>query len=265
MTRRGKIAAAIIFVAVLVVVAAAVGFLVLRDDGPDAATTDDAVAVLEDRQTDAHPEDASVGAPSAETTPVESQPVDGVWNVDTSIGTTEYPFDDRSYVGYRVQEELASIGGNTVVGRTPGVDGALTIAGTQITEVRLVADFEQLRSDSSDRDSSLRDQALETNTFPEASFVLTTPIELDSIPADGETITTDATGDLTLHGVTNTVTIPLEATLVGDTIAVVGRAPVAFADYDIDAPTAALVVSIDDVGELELQLFFARAGITSAG
>ncbi len=238
--------------AVVAVAVFATWFFLLRDDAPDAATSDDAIATLGDDATSIPPGTA----PDPSATPAS---VDGVWTVDPSIGTADYPFDDRSYVGYRVTEELASIGGNTVVGRTPGVIGQLEIAGTQIITVNLLADFTRLESDSSGRDSEMRTQALETATFPEATFELTEPVDLGTVPSNGETIAVDAVGELTLHGVTNTVTVPLEATLVGDTIVVVGRASVAFAEYDIATPTAAIVVSVDDVGELEFQLFFTRA------
>ncbi|HYN33372.1 MAG TPA: YceI family protein [Ilumatobacteraceae bacterium] len=251
MSRRTKILIGAGGLGVLVAVFG-VWFFLVRDDAPDAATTDAAIAALGD-------DTGSIPPGSAPTDGVGPAPVDGVWTVDNGVGTSDYPFDDRSYVGYRVTEELASIGTNTVVGRTPGVSGRLEIAGTKILAVDLLADFTRLESDSSGRDSTLRTQALETDTFPDATFELTGPIDLGTVPSIGETITVDAVGELTLHGVTNTITVPLEATLVGDTIAVVGRATVAFADYDIDTPTAAIVVSVDDVGELELQLFFTRA------
>jgi len=228
-------------------------FFLLRDDAPDAATSDAAIAALGD-DTGSTPSGTPPGGTAAPGS------ADGVWVVDTSIGTADYPFDDRTYVGYRVTEELASIGTNTVVGRTPGVSGRLEIAGTRMVMVDILADFTRLESDSSARDSALRTQSIETDTFPEATFELTEPIELGEVPANGETITVDAVGELTLRGVTNPITVPLEATLVGDTIVVVGRASVAFADFDIATPTAALVVSVDDVGELEFQLFFTRAG-----
>jgi len=126
--------------------------------------------------------------------------------------------------------------------------------------VDILADFTRLESDSSGRDSALRTQALETAAFPEATFVSTGPVDLGEVPANGDTITVDAIGELSLHGVNNIITVPLEATLVGDTIVVVGRASVAFADFDIATPTAAIVVSVEDVGELEFQLFFTRSG-----
>jgi len=238
--------------AAVAVVAVAAWFFFLRDDAPDAATSDAAIAALGDDTGSIPPGNTPSGS-------VEPASVDGVWTVDTSVGTAEYPIDDRSYVGYRVTEELASIGTNTVVGRTLGVTGRLEIAGTRLMAVDILADLTRLESDSSGRDSALRTQALETAAFPEATFVSTGPVDLGEVPANGETVTIDAAGELTLHGVTNTVTVPLEATLVGDTIVIVGRASVAFADFDITTPTAAIVVSVDDVGELEFQLYFVRA------
>ena len=44
-------------------------------------------------------------------------------------------------------------------------------------------------------------------------FALTQPIELGRVPAEGETIAAMAMGDLTLHGVTRGVSIPLEGQL----------------------------------------------------
>jgi len=179
--------------------------------------------------------------------------------VDTSFGDGEFPFDGNSYVGYRVVEELASIGGFTAVGRSTAVSGSLTIDGAQITLVEVVADLTRLKSDTTARDEIIRSQALESATFPEATFTLVEPIELGQLPANDVTIEVDAVGDLMLHGVTNRVTVPLEATLVdGETIAVIGRIPVQFDDYDIEPPTAAIVLSIEDKGEIELQLFFSR-------
>ena len=66
-------------------------------------------------------------------------------------------------------------------------------------------------------------------------------------------------GELPIHGVTQTVTIPLQAQRVDDTIVVVGSLDTVFADYGVEVPTAPVVVSADDHGPLELQLFFTRS------
>ena len=71
-------------------------------------------------------------------------------------------------------------------------------------------------------------------------------------------ITVDATGNLTLHGVTKEVTIPLQAQRKGDAIAVVGSLDIPFADYSINKPSAAAVLSVDDHGAFEVQLFLTR-------
>jgi polyisoprenoid-binding protein YceI len=47
----------------------------------------------------------------------------------------------------------------------------------------------------------------------------------------------EATGELTLHGVTRSVTIPLAARRDGSTLAVDGSLTVTFADYGIDDPS----------------------------
>jgi polyisoprenoid-binding protein YceI len=183
--------------------------------------------------------------------------VDGTWNVDTSLGSIA-DFTD-SFVGYRVQEELANIGGNTAVGRTPDVSAPLTIAGTKVTVATIEANLTTLKSDDDRRDGQLSRQGLETSSFPTATFTLTTPIDLGTIPADGTEISASAVGQLTLHGQTKDVQIPLKAKLSGSTIVVTGSLDIAFADYGITKPNSFAVLSIADTGTLELQLLFTKA------
>ena len=90
--------------------------------------------------------------------------IEGTWAVDASMG---------SFVGYRVQEELAGIGGNTAVGQTTVVSGGLTISGTTVTRVDISADLTALKSDDDRRDGPLQRRGLETATFPSATFALT--------------------------------------------------------------------------------------------
>ncbi|HET7026377.1 MAG TPA: YceI family protein [Candidatus Limnocylindrales bacterium] len=92
-----------------------------------------------------------------------------------------------------------------------------------------------------------------------AEFTLTKPIDLGSVPIEGQKVSTTASGTLTLHGVTRDVEVPLTATLSGGSIVVQGSLPVAFADYGIEKPNSFAVLSIEDRGTLELQLFFTHA------
>ncbi len=175
--------------------------------------------------------------------------LEGTWSV---VG------GGASFVGYRVAEELAGIGATTAVGRTTAVTGTLTFDGGQITDVDLDADVSQLQSDQSRRDMALRQQALETGKYPTASFELSSPIALSSIPAEGTPVSATATGVLTVHGVERTVTIPLQGQLSNSRVVVVGSTEIAFADYGIAQPRAAAVLSVADRATLEIQLAFER-------
>jgi polyisoprenoid-binding protein YceI len=223
-------------------------WFVFRDDAPPPASIDDAVAAA----------GSTTDPPSDDTTATTSAggELDGTWQVDTTIGS----FDDftSSWVGYRIQEELQPIGANEAAGRTPNVDGSLEVDGTTITAAEVEADLTTLVSDDGRRDNQLRGRGLQTDTFPTATFTLTEPVDFEAVPARGETITVDATGELTLHGVTRPVTIALDAERVGQTLAVVGSTEITLADYDIEKPTGFLVLSVADTGTLELQLFFTQ-------
>jgi polyisoprenoid-binding protein YceI len=180
---------------------------------------------------------------------------DGRWTV--SPDTCALP---DCFVGYRVTEKLfANISETEATGRTDNVTGTMKIDGTTISDVTANADLRDLTSDNSFRDGRIRSEGLESDQFPEAKFVLTSPITLAAVPAAGETIKAEATGDFTLHGVTKSVTVSLQGRWDGKQVQVVGNLPIAFSDYGITAPTAPAVASVDDHGEMEFQLFFSPA------
>jgi polyisoprenoid-binding protein YceI len=194
----------------------------------------------------------SAAVPSS--SPLPSGGLPGTWTVDTSVGSSADWSD--SFVGYRVQEQLAGIGANTAVGRTPQVSGTLTIDGTTVTAARINADLTALRSDDQRRDGQLRRQALQTAQFPTAEFTLSEPIDLRGVPRDGQRLDVTAKGQLTLHGVTKDVSVSLTAWLAGSRIVVQGSLPITFADYGIEKPSSFAVLSVADQGTMELQLFF---------
>ena len=55
--------------------------------------------------------------------------VAGTWVVDTSTGEFDFESATGTFVGFRIQEELAGIGSTTAVGRTGEVTGSITIEG----------------------------------------------------------------------------------------------------------------------------------------
>lgn len=206
----------------------------------------------------ATPGPTTAGDPSATVGPAASLgDLAGTWTVDNAIGSATD--NSQTFVGYRVQEQLAGIGGNTAVGRTSAVTGSLTLEGTKITAVEITADLTGLQSDDPLRDGQLGRQGIQTDQFPTATFKLSRPIDLGSLSTEGQAMSVTATGDLTVHGVTKSVQIPLSATLSGGIVTVTGSLDIQFADYAIEPPTSFKVLSIDDHGVMELQLHFRHA------
>ena len=234
---------------VVVVVVAAVAWWFLRDDAPDEVNLADATAQITDT-TVAALTDTTV-APATDTTAAEvpSTPgdVSGTWNVDTT-GT---------FVGFRVDEELAGLGSVTAVGRTPEVAGTLTIDGSSVTAVEITADMTSLTTDDSRRDNKMLN-ALSVDQFPTATFSLTEPIDLGDAASSGAPFAGTANGNLTIKGITKPVSMPIEAQVVNGAIVVVGSVEIVFADFDVSVPSAPIVLSAEDRGPLELQLFFTR-------
>ncbi len=236
--RRPRPAPILAILAVVVLIGAAAGtwYLFFRPAGPAPVT-------LVGR---------SPAASTSGSATTDAGGLGGTWSVDPAVGS----FSDfsGSFVGYRVQETLASIGATEAVGRTPDVTGSVTVDGTVVSAAEFTADLTGLVSDETRRDGQLSRQALQTSQFPTATFTLTTPIDLEPAPADGAVIDITAAGDLTLHGVTNAVEIPLQARLGSGVVTITGSLEIAFADYGITKPQAMAVLSVQDRGILEVQL-----------
>lgn len=181
---------------------------------------------------------------------------DGTWKVQQQTSPPDDSSDYTVYVGYRVQELFA---GDTIkkdaVGRTTDVSGTMTIKGQTVSDVDMSATLTSLKSDRSPRDNIIHTLGLQSDQFPKAEFKSTAPVQLPSAPQLGAEQKVTVTGDLTVHGQTKSVSVPLTAKWDGATIQVVGSIPVTFGDYGMQAisiPT----VNTDDKGTVEIALTF---------
>jgi polyisoprenoid-binding protein YceI len=231
----------------------ALWWFVLRHDTPAAVNLDQAIAGIESTAPTSAP-----AATTAESVPVPAPATTGAagtWTVDRTITNAQ---GTGSFAGFRIDEVLVSVGSTTAVGRTPSVEGSVTVTGSTVSAAQITADLTDVTTNDSRRDDAVQ-RALSTTRFPNATFVLTQPITLASTPAEGERITVPATGDLTIRGVTRTATVDLQAQMQGDVLVVVGSAPVRLADFGVTAPTAPIVASVADAGTFEFQLYFRRS------
>lgn len=164
---------------------------------------------------------------------------------------------DSSELGYRVNEVLFGVD-TEAVGRTHDVTGTLSIEGTQVVTTEFSVQVASITSDESRRDNRFKGNIMSADQFPTATFALTAPIELGAEAAEGLGLTTSATGDLTLRGVTNSVTFDVTAKLENGKIGVLGSIPVVFADYKIANPSFG-GIKTDDNGLVEFVLVFEPA------
>ncbi len=168
----------------------------------------------------------------------------GTWSV--SEGTA----------GYRVREKLAALPApSDAVGRTNAITGQVTISGAdgafRASNANFTVDVSQLKSDEDRRDNKIRSIGLETDKYPQATFTAAGPIDIPADAVDGKAVTVQTEGDMTLHGQTKKVTIPLQVQRNGDQIQLVGNYEFAWADFGMTAPSVGSFVSVTGNPKLE--------------
>lgn len=188
---------------------------------------------------------ATGSLPAASGSAIDAASVPGTW----SIGAD-------SVVGYRVRERLANLSADSdAVGRTSSITGTATIAGSgdslSVSTADFSVDMTTLESDKQMRDNRLRNDGIQTDQFPTATFKLTQGVAIPAEALTGAQVSVTLHGDLTLHGVTKTVDIPATAQLNGSVIQVLGSLDFPFSDFGISAPNIAGFVSVEDHGTLE--------------
>ncbi len=221
-------------------------------DEPDAVDAGRAI----DQERTADPESNADDADEPDAPPTASEDLTGTWTVDTSR-----PFDRAdglgTFVGYRVEEELANIGTNIAIGRSPDVDGRVVFDGTRIVEAEVTADLASLESDDNRRDNRVSSMLGEGAT---ARFVLDDTIDPAEVPRVGEVIELTASGRLTIRDVESDVNVDLQAVIgEGGGLVVTGSTVILLEDFGVEVPSAAVVLSASDEATLEWQLFLRRS------
>jgi len=175
----------------------------------------------------------------------------------TGDGQTWAIVAGESEADYYVGETLAAIGvPSTANGKTSDIRGTfyLTADGTALDTSKtsqFTVDLTTLASDEDRRDNRVQ-QALETGSFPTATFTATSISGLDaSSIAEGATVTFNLNGTFELHGVTKDVTWTVEATREQNVISAIANLDFLFADYDISPPQIGGFVSVQDHGTLQ--------------
>lgn len=162
-----------------------------------------------------------------------------------------------SVVGYRVNEVLLGQS-NVAVGRSNSVKGRLTISGHTVTAATFIVRMATIHSDEGQRDAQFDGRIMGVASYPTGTFTLTHPIALGSEPPVETVQAYSATGKLTLHGHTRSVTFVLSAERTSSGIKVSGAIPIKFADWSIPNPSFGNFVKTQNHGALEFLLNFTK-------
>lgn len=172
--------------------------------------------------------------------------VDGTWVVSAKPGK------NVTSAGFTFNELLPG-DARTTSGSTQDVDGEMTIEGGRLTAGEVTVDMTNIVTDKDVRDENVRRKILHTEEYPEATFTLTEPTDVSGLPDDGTVGTVTLTGDLTIHGQTNSITQDFTALRTGETVIVHADIPISRADYGVETPEF-VAAKIDENGEVNIRL-----------
>jgi polyisoprenoid-binding protein YceI len=261
----------IAIVAIAVVAVAVGGFIaydqILRGDTTAALTLPSAAPSAATSSTTSTPSTAVSSEPSTATgsgAPAASaDSASGSGSSGDVAGT--WTIAAGSLAGYRVREQLAQLPAESdAVGRTDKVTGSMTLTTsdgkTTLTAGSITVDTTSITSDESRRDNRLRTEGLQTDQYPTATFTITQPVEIPAAALAGTASDVTLVGDLELHAVKKSVSIPAQAQLTNGTISVAGSLNFPLSDFDITAPNiGGFIVSIEDNGTLEFLVNFTKS------
>ncbi|MBN1123161.1 MAG: YceI family protein [Anaerolineae bacterium] len=200
-------------------------------------------------------------APTAEPTVsemVSANPAEAAQPAGSTGGPTVYVINaDESAASYEVGETFLNqdnrfaiaVGVTHVVGGTITVDPA-NPANSAVGPITI--DISQFKSDSSQRDNAIRGRWLESATYPIATFVPTEISGLSDSYTEGETLSFQVTGDLTIRDMTNPTTFDVTASLASDKLTGTATTTILMTDFGFDPPEIAGVLFVENDPVLSL-------------
>jgi polyisoprenoid-binding protein YceI len=182
-------------------------------------------------------------APEATATTASAANTAIIYRIDAGQSEARYEVGETFFQGNRF---------NLAIGRTKGLAGEVLVdfanpANSQVGTI--VIDVNQLTSDEGRRDNYIRNNALQSSQYPQASF---TPTQIEGLPAGvqpGDQITFRVTGDLTVKQTTRPVTF--DVTLTADQDKLTGTASTEILLSDFDAgPIQLAMLQTEDKAKL---------------
>jgi polyisoprenoid-binding protein YceI len=150
----------------------------------------------------------------------------------------------QTTASYSVYENLVfqNKPNNDAIGSTHSVQGSFKIktgSSPIVASMNITVDLSTLQSDAQRRDNFIKQNSLQTDTYPNASFVSVSTQGLPSSYTDGQTVHFQLTGNLTMHGTTNREVFDVQGKVVGNTITGTATSTIYMTDFGIQPPNLA--------------------------
>jgi polyisoprenoid-binding protein YceI len=144
----------------------------------------------------------------------------------------------------------------TVVGTTDQVAGQIAVDPSNPATAQLgtiLINARDFATDSDNRDNAIKNEILQTNTYEYITFTPTSIAGLPESVAEGESVTFQVTGDLTMLDQTHPVTFEITLTPVSDSeMTGSATATILYSDWGIQIPEVPMVTGVEDEVVLEL-------------
>ena len=205
------------------------------------------------------PTPTPTATPTPDTSPQQTtETVVAPPEADSGSGGITLEISSGSEARYRVREQLAFLDfPNDAVGVTQEVEGKLVLGpdGAVSAEDSLIrVDLSTLQSDEDRRDNYVRNGTLATSQYPHTDFVPTTISGLQwPLPSTGEA-SFSITGDMTIRDVTKEVTWEITTQFNDDRITGTATTEFTFDEFDLNVPSVAVVLSVENNIRLEIDL-----------
>jgi polyisoprenoid-binding protein YceI len=131
---------------------------------------------------------------------------------------------------------------NDAIGTTHSVQGSFKIktgASPLVASMNITVDLSTLQSDAQRRDDFIKNNSLQTDTYPNATFVSVSTQGLPSSYTDGQAVHFQLTGNLTMHGKTNKEVFDVQGKLAGNIITGTATSTIYMTDFGIQPPNLA--------------------------
>jgi polyisoprenoid-binding protein YceI len=171
--------------------------------------------------------------------------------INTSSGLRAFSINtqksDASYEAHFLVEGQTIPG--SVMGITGDVSGEFLLTSDNqptITSMKILVDLRTLDSGSSERDDHVRNDTLEVNKYPYATFTVMDAQVLPGSYSEGQNVTFKLKGSLTIHGVTRPTIFTMQAQLASDTVSGSATTLIHLQDFNMKTPmtTAAVTITV---------------------